>query len=74
MFGFFIENNLISQHQSGFKSGDSCINQLLSNTHEIYQLFDEDFDVCSVFLNISKAFDKVWYDGIIFTLKQNVTF
>ena len=37
MFGFFIENDPISQHQSGFKPGDSCINQLLSITHEIYQ-------------------------------------
>ena len=59
MFGFFIENNLISQHQSEFKPGDSCINQLLSITHEIYQSFDEGFDVPSVFLDISKAFDKV---------------
>ena len=62
MFGFFIENDLISQHQSGFKPGDSCINQLLSITHEIYQSFDEDFDVRRVFLDISKAFDKVWHD------------
>ena len=35
MFGFFIENDLISQHQSGFKPGDSGINQLLSITHKI---------------------------------------
>ena len=59
MFGFFIENDLISEHQSGFKSGDSCTNQLLSITHEIYQSFEEDFDVRSVFRDISKAFDKV---------------
>ena len=59
MFRFFIENDLISQHQSGFRPGDSCINQLLSITCEIYQSFDEGFDVCSVFLDISKAFDKV---------------
>ena len=45
MLGFFIENGLISQHQSGFKPGDSCINQLLSIIHEIYQLFDEVLDV-----------------------------
>ena len=30
MFKFFIENDLISPNQSGFKPGDSCINQLLS--------------------------------------------
>ena len=36
MFGFLIENNLISSNQSGFKPGESCINQLLSITHEIY--------------------------------------
>ena len=71
MFGFFIENGLISQHQSSFRPGNSCINQLLSITHEIYQSFDEGFDVRSVFLDITKAFDKVWQDGLIFKPKQN---
>ena len=71
MFGFFIENNLISQHQSGFKPGDSCINQLLSISHKIYQSFDKGFDVRCLFLDISKAFDKVWHDCIIFKMKQN---
>ena len=71
IFGFFIEDDLISQHQSGFKLGGFCINQLLSITHEIYRSFDEGFDVCSVFLDISKAFDEVWHDGNIFKLKQN---
>ena len=36
MFNFFIEKKLISSNQSGFKLGDSCINQLLSITHEMY--------------------------------------
>ena len=30
MYSFFIENDLISSNQSGFKQRDSCINQLLS--------------------------------------------
>ena len=32
MFEFFIQNNLITPNQSGFKTGDSCINQLISIT------------------------------------------
>ena len=55
MYSFFIENDLISSNQSGFKQGDSCINQLLSITHDL----DQGYEVCGVFLDISKAFDKV---------------
>ena len=40
VFKFLIENDLISSNQSGFKSGDSCINQLFSITHDIYESFD----------------------------------
>ena len=70
MFILFLENNLITQKQSRFKPGDSCINQLLSITHETYQSFDDGFEVRSMFLDISKAFDKVWHRGIIFKLRQ----
>ena len=28
-------------------------------------------DVHGIFLDISKALDKVWHDGLIFTLRQN---
>ena len=59
MFQFFFENELISSSQSSFQPGDSCINELLSITHEIYRSLDEDLEVRSVFLDISKAFDKV---------------
>ena len=71
MFSFLLENNLVSPNQSWFKPGDSCINQLLSITHEIFQSFDEGFEVRSVFLDISKVFDKVWHKGLIFKLSQN---
>ena len=33
--------------------------------------FDNGFEVKDVFLDISKAFNKVWEEGIIFKLKQN---
>ena len=71
MFKFFTENNLISLNQSGFKPGDSCVNQLLSITHQIFKSLDNSHEVRSVLLDMSKAFDKVWHKGLIFKLKQN---
>ena len=65
MFEFLIRNDLISQNQSGFKRSNSCINQLLAITHEIYKSFDACLDVRAVFLDISKAFDKVWHQGLL---------
>ena len=73
MFQFSIENKLIGTNLSGFEPGDSCINQLLSITHDIYKSFDEGYKVRGVLLDILKAFDKVWHEGIIFKLKQNGT-
>ena len=34
-------------------------------------LFDEGYEVWVVFLDISKTFDKVWHEGLIFKLEQN---
>ena len=71
MCRFFLANNLLAPNQSGFKPGDSCINQLLSIAHEICSYFDDGFEIRSFFLDISKAFDKVWHKAIIFKLQQN---
>ena len=70
-YNYLIDNDLTSQNQSGFKPGDSCINQLISITHDILNLLDEGLEVIGVFLDISKAFDKVWHDGLIYKLQQN---
>ena len=51
MFNFFIENKLILSNQSSFKPGDSCINQLLPITHEVYESFDVGLEVRNVFLD-----------------------
>ena len=62
---------LMSQNQSGFKRGDSCINQLISTIHKISNSLDESLDVRGAFLDISKALDKVWHEGLIYKLQQH---
>ena len=71
IFSYFIKNNLFTRSQCGFLPGDSCISQLLSTTHKTYKSFDcnPPLDVRGPFLGISKAFDKVWYEGLIFKLQ-----
>ena len=59
MLKYFLDNNLISPKQSEFRPSDSCINQLLSITHDIFTSFDNGLEVRGVFLDISKVFDKV---------------
>ena len=59
IFEYLITNKFISDNQSRFILGDSCVNQLLAITHEIYHSLDNGLEVRGVFLDISKAFDKL---------------
>ena len=59
MYELFTENNLISPNQSGFISRDSCTNQHLYITQEIYKSFDVDVDVRGKVLYISETYEKV---------------
>ena len=72
VYTYFEDNNLFTNSQSGFRKGDSCVSQLLSITHEILVGFDANppLDTRGIFLDISKAFDRVWHDGLIFKLKS----
>ena len=66
-----IQNNLILPDHSLIKTGDLCINQLTSITRETYKSFHNGCEVRGIFLDTSKTFDKVWYLGLHYTLKQN---
>ena len=68
---YVIDNNLISQNQSGFKRGDSYIKQLISITHDTLNSLNEILEVRGVFPDISKVFDKVCHKGLIYKLQMN---
>ena len=70
VFNFFRDNTVISAHQSGFIPGDSTINQLLLLYHELCLAVDQQKEVRIIFLDISKAFDKVWHPGLLHKLRK----
>ena len=72
MFEYFIKNGLFTVCRSGFLPGISCTSQLLSIIHEIQKSFDESppINVQGIFLDICKAFDKVWHKELVYKLKS----
>ena len=52
--------------------GMTTVNQLLAITHNIYESLDSGKDVCTIFRDVSKAFDKIWHEGLISKLRKFV--
>ena len=70
VYNHFLDNNLISQWQSGFIPGSSTVTQLLELFEQFSSATDQSKDTRIVFLDISKAFDKVWHKGLLFKLQR----
>ena len=72
MLEFLEENSLLCPHQSGFRSSDSCQSHLLSIVHNIYASFDKSptLEVRANVLDISKAFNEVWHERLLFKLER----
>ena len=64
------ENNLITDAQYGFRRGSSTLDQLLDLYDNIMKNMDEKMVTKLLFLDVSKAFDKVWQRGLIYKLKR----
>ena len=65
LYYFLMGTGFLYKFQSGFRPGDSTINQLIFLVHKIYEALEGGKEVRVVFLYISKAFDKVWHAGLL---------
>ena len=70
MYKYFEDNGMLTSYNPGFKELDSTVNQLIHIINTIYIGIDDHMDICMIFQNVSQAFDKMYYDGLIFKLKQ----
>ena len=69
VYNYFKDNFVISVYQSGFLPGCSTVTQLLDVYHHFCRAVDEGKEIRVVFLDISKAFDKVWHAGLLHKLQ-----
>ena len=70
LFNFVLDRNLLCKHQSGFQPKDSTVNQLIEIYDTIIRNLDKGNDVRFIFCDVSKAFDKVWHQGLLTKLRS----
>ena len=71
IYNLHLEERILNPDQLCFRLSDSYVDQLIAVTYEIFEAFDCNprLEVRSVFLDISKSFDKVWNEGLLYKLK-----
>jgi hypothetical protein len=63
-----IKNKIIIKEQSGFRAHRQTKDNILAICQRNIEAFNKKKKNCVVFFDISKAFDKVWHNGL---LKKN---
>lgn len=58
-------NNIIPDHQFGFRKRHGTIEQVHRIAKEINAAFQAKKYCAAVFLDVAQAFDKVWHDGLL---------
>ena len=67
---YIMTNKLISPVQSGFTPNDSAVFQLIDLYDAFAKAIDDGKEIRVIFCDISKAFDRVWHEGLLFKLRR----
>ena len=67
MFKYLLDEKLLTNFQAANSSTET---QVLELYHKNKEALDEGKDVRFLFLDVSKAFDKVWHRGLLAKLKN----
>ena len=65
---FAAHKGFFSEMQSAFQEGVGCTEALFTILETINHMLEHGSEVFSCFLDVQKAFDTVWIDGILYKL------
>ena len=64
------DNGFFSKYQSGFRKSKSTNDHLFRLSQTIMESFDRGEHVIAAFLDVEKAFDNVWHNGLRYKIYQ----
>ena len=64
-------NNLYNESQHGFRTGRSCLSQLLAHMERLISFIENNENVDVIYLDFSKAFDRVDHKILLHKLEKN---
>ena len=64
---------LLSPEQAGFRRNRSTCEQVAALTTHIENGFQRQLKAGAVFLDLTAAYDTVWYTGLLYKLSKNMT-
>lgn len=70
IINYLEEQTIIFKQQHGFRKGYSCDTQLTGFVHDLHSSLDSGYQVDAIFLDYSKAFDRVPHHRLILKLTQ----
>jgi hypothetical protein len=70
LYNYVLDHDIIFKYQSGFQPNDSTTNQLIEICNTVISSMDKGNDVRFIFCDISKAFDRVWHNDILYKLRN----
>ena len=71
LISFLEERKILSPTQTGYRKHRSTEDQLALIAQEIENAFQEKKKVVSVFFDLTKAFDKVWREGLLLKILES---